>query len=187
MMGQPWQKRKKYSADEDIEEEEWRGAGYIDEPRKGPYLPGSVNGSRCDMAALAKKALMLVSEFGCPHVFLTLTCNPEWLEIKSQLISCQTAFDQPEVTVPVFKSRLNQFKTNILKGKYFQSDREAYMFHVIEYQYQGLPHAHMVFRLRSAPDIDAIDHDQLISFVDRNLLQKFIANCLVSKGMNIIT
>ena len=29
MMVQPWQKRIKYSADEDMEEEEWCGAGYI--------------------------------------------------------------------------------------------------------------------------------------------------------------
>jgi hypothetical protein len=38
------------------------------------------------MAALAKNALVLVSEFGCPHVFLTLTCNPKWPEIVSQLL-----------------------------------------------------------------------------------------------------
>jgi hypothetical protein len=57
------------------------------------------------------------------------------------------------------------------------------MFHMIEYQYQGLPHAHMVFHLRSAPDIDSIDHDQLISLWTKISLQ----NCHVSKGMNIIT
>jgi hypothetical protein len=84
---------------------------------------------------------------------------------------------------PIFKSRLDQFKTHILNGKYFQSDREVYMFHVIEYQYRGLLHAHMVFRSRSALDIDAIDRDQLISFVDRN----FIAELPRFKGMNIIT
>jgi hypothetical protein len=56
---------------------------------------------------LAKNALVLVSEYGCPHVFLTLTCNPEWPEIQSQLINGQTAFDCPDVTVPVFKSRLD--------------------------------------------------------------------------------
>ncbi len=44
------------------------------------------------------------------------------------------------------------------------------MFHVIECQYQDLPHTHMVFRLRNAPDIDAVDRDQLISFVDRNFI-----------------
>jgi hypothetical protein len=35
-----------------------------------------------------------------------------------------------------------------------------------------LPHAHMVFCLRNAPDIDAVDHDELISFVNRNFVAK---------------
>jgi hypothetical protein len=58
--------------------------------------------------ALAKNALVLVSEYGCPHVFLTLTCNPEWPEIQSQLINGQTVFDPPDVTIPVFQSRLDK-------------------------------------------------------------------------------
>ncbi len=62
------------------------------------------------------------------------------------------------MTVPVFKLRLN---TNILNGKYFQLDREVYTSHMIEYQYQGLLHAHMVFCLRNAPDIDVVDCDEL--------------------------
>jgi hypothetical protein len=62
------------------------------------------------LSALAKNALVLVSEYGCPHVFLTLTCNPEWPEVQSQLINGQTAFDCPDVTVPVFKSRLDKLR-----------------------------------------------------------------------------
>ena len=112
-MGQPRQGKKRYSADDDIDEEERRGAGYIDEPKRSSYLPDSVHGSQRHMSNLAKNALVLVSEFGCPHVFLTLTCNPEWPEILSQLLMGQTAFDRPDVTVAVFKLRLDKFKTNI--------------------------------------------------------------------------
>jgi hypothetical protein len=160
MMGQPWQKRKKYSADEDIKEDEQHSAGYIDEPRKESYLPNSVHGSRRHMVALVKNALVLVLEFGCPHVLLTLTCNPDWPEIESQLINFQTAFDQPDATVPIFELWLDQFKTNVLNEKYFQSDREVYMFHVIEYHYQGLP-THTWCSVSGA-----IDCDQLFSCVD---------------------
>jgi hypothetical protein len=42
---------------------------------------------------------------GCPHVFVMLTCNPWWAEILSQLHDGQTAFDRPDVTTAVFKSR----------------------------------------------------------------------------------
>ena len=118
------------------------------------YLPSSVHGSPRHMTALAKNALVLVSEFGCPHVFITLTCNPKWPEIVSQLLDGQTAFDHPDVTVAVFKSRLDQMKMNIRNGKYFDGCEPTYTFHVIEYQYCGLPHAHLVARLDDANDID---------------------------------
>jgi hypothetical protein len=62
------------------------------------------------MSALANNALVLVAEYGCPHVFLNLTCNPVWPEIKSQSINGQSAFDRPDVTVFVFKSRLDKIK-----------------------------------------------------------------------------
>ena len=100
------------------------------------------------------KELVLVSEFGCPHVFLTLTCNPKWPEIVSQLLDGQTAFDHPDVTAAVFKSILDQMKMNIWNGKYFDGHEPTYLFHVIEYQYCSLPHAHLVARLDDANDID---------------------------------
>ena len=59
------------------EEQDRRAAGYVDEPKNESYLPSSVHGSPRHMTALAKNALILVSEFGCPHVFITLTCNPK--------------------------------------------------------------------------------------------------------------
>jgi hypothetical protein len=82
------------------------------------------------------------------------------------LLVGQSAFDRPDVTVTVFKSRLDQIKANIRHGKYFGLRGTVYIFHVIEYQYRGLPHAHMVFRLEDAHDIDAENQQDLIDFVD---------------------
>ncbi len=77
MIGQPRQTRNTYSVEDDLDEEERRGAGCIDEPRKESFLPDSVLGSQRHLSALATNALVLVSEYSCLHVFLTLTCNPE--------------------------------------------------------------------------------------------------------------
>jgi hypothetical protein len=74
------------------------------------------------------------------------------------------------VTVPVFKSRLDKFKTNIRNGKYFELREVIYITHMIEYQCCGLPHAHMVFRLDNAHDIDANNQEDLIDFVNRNFM-----------------
>ncbi len=99
------------------EEQDRHATRYIDEPKNESYLPSSVHGSPCHMIALlAKNALVLVFEFGCLHVFLTLTCNPKWPEIVSQLLDGQTAFDRPDVTGAVFKSRLDQMKMNKWNG-----------------------------------------------------------------------
>jgi hypothetical protein len=116
------------------------------------------------MTTLAKNALVLVSEFGCPHVLITLTCNPKWPEIVSQLFDGQTAFDRPHVTAAVLKSRLDQMKMNIWNGKYFDGHEPT---HIIEYQYHGLPHAHLVLRLVDANDIDDPNCEDLINFVNR--------------------
>jgi hypothetical protein len=82
-------------------------------------------------------------------------------------INGQTVFDRPDVAVPVFNSRLDKFKTNIRNGKYFESHEVIYIIHVIEYQYPGLPHAHMVFCLDNAHDIDADNQEDLIDWGNR--------------------
>ena len=79
-------------------------------------------------------------------------------------------FDHPDVTGPAFKSGLDKFKTNIRNGKYFKSHKVIYIIHVIEYQYCGLPHAHMVVCLDNAHDIDTDNQEYLNAFVDRNFI-----------------
>ena len=165
-------KRSAVPAVSQEEEFERHDAGFSnpDESMNETYLPGSTHGSPRHMAGLAKNALVLVSEFGCPHVFLTLTCHPLWPEILAQLLRGQTAFDRPDITASVFKSRLDLLKANIRNGKYFSGSTVTYTFHVIEYQYRGLPHAHLVIRLTDAPDIDNPDKDALINFVNKHFL-----------------
>ncbi len=41
---------------------------------------------------------------------------------------------------------------------------------MIECQYCGLPHAHLVFRLDNAHDIDVDNQEDLIDFVNRNFI-----------------
>ena len=55
-------------------------------------------------------------------------------------------------------------------GKYFDGRELIYSFHVIEYQYRGLPHAHLVARLKDAPDISDQNNEDLINFVDSHFM-----------------
>jgi hypothetical protein len=76
MMGQP---RQRPNSEEQLDKDDQEAAGYTnpDHPKKESYVLGSVHGSVRHMTALARNSLTLVSQFGCPHVFLTLTCDPK--------------------------------------------------------------------------------------------------------------
>jgi hypothetical protein len=71
------------------------------------------------------------------------------------------------VTTAVFKSRLDLMKKNIRNGKYFGGREITFTFHVIQYQFRGLPHAHIVLCLANAPDIEDKNGEELISVVNK--------------------
>lgn len=48
-------------------------------------LPTSFIGGLGDMRKRYMDAMALVQCFGKPDIFLTMTCNPNWLEIKQEL------------------------------------------------------------------------------------------------------
>lgn len=136
------------AADDDIEETVLE---------KKTYLPSSVFGSPRHLRKLARNALAIVSELGKPTFFITLTCNPNWPEITTQLLLGQTAFDRPDIVCMVFKAKLTVFLTNLRNGHYFGYDHKVvYLMHVIEYQHRGLPHAHITVKLSNVPDDDLL-------------------------------
>ncbi len=59
-------------------------------------------------------------------------------------------------------------KMNIRNGDYFDGHEPTYSFHVIEYQYCGLPHVHLVAWLDDVNDIDDQNREDLINFVNRH-------------------
>ncbi len=61
-------------------------------------------------------------------------------------------------------------KMNIRNGKYFDRCELSYHFHVIEYQYRGLPHAHLVARFEGAYDIDDPNRANMLEFVNKHFI-----------------
>ena len=141
------------------------------------FLSQSMHGSRRHLRSLAKNALALVSEFGRPSLFITLTCNPYWSEIIEQLLPGQTAFDRGDVVCQVFYRKLEAVLTNIRSGKYFPVYGTRNQFHkikfevrVIEYQRRGLPHVHLVLKFEensSMPRYD--DKVALATWIDHHI------------------
>ena len=105
-------------------------------------------------------AMAIVATHGKPDLFITMTCNPKWKEVTENLLPGQRASDRPDVVARVFHMKLSELLDDITKKHIFGVTVAD--LHVIEFQKRGLPHAHMLFILRSedkvrtSSDIDSI-------------------------------
>jgi hypothetical protein len=107
-------------------------------------LPASFMGSRKWASEQTADSLALARTYGPPSFFITMTCNPDWPEIKARLLSGQEACDIPEIVARVFKNRLHRL-LQILKTK---MGTVTYMTTSNEFQKRGLPHSHIVLQVR---------------------------------------
>jgi hypothetical protein len=88
-------------------------------------------------------AMALVRRFGKPDIFLTMTYNPNWDEIKRELYPSQTPQDRLDLVVRVFRAKLQEPKDRLLKKDILGKVR-AHVY-VVEFQKRGMLHAHFFF------------------------------------------
>ncbi|GAA0187494.1 hypothetical protein LIER_34782 [Lithospermum erythrorhizon] len=93
-------------------------------------------------------SMALLQEYGRPAIFLTMTCNPNWPEIKERLQPGEEAYNRPDILARVFKAKLSILNDKIMSGEIFGEVGSA--IHVIEFQKRGLPHAHFLIILKPA-------------------------------------
>ncbi|AQK76511.1 hypothetical protein ZEAMMB73_Zm00001d018583 [Zea mays] len=105
-------------------------------------LSTSFIGGPRDMRRRYMDAMALVRKFGKPDIFLTMTCNPNWDEIRRELLPGQTPQDRPDLVVRVFHAKLQELKHRLTKQDILGKVR-AYVY-VVEFQKRGLPHAHFL-------------------------------------------
>ena len=67
------------------------------------------------MHKLYQDGMAIVRVFGKPDLFITVTCNPNWPEIKEALLPGQTAQDRPELISRVFNIKLKAIFNDFLK------------------------------------------------------------------------
>ena len=71
-------------------------------------LPSSfISGDRF-MHQHYQDAISLLRRFGKPHLFITMTTNPDWREIKENLRPGEKAIDRPDIVARVFKLKKQQ-------------------------------------------------------------------------------
>ncbi|KAB2624893.1 hypothetical protein D8674_016553 [Pyrus ussuriensis x Pyrus communis] len=105
--------------------------------------------------------MTLIQRFGKPDLFITMTFNPSWEEIKSELLAGQTPQDRPDLLTRVFRAKLEQLKEDIIE-KGVLGSVVAYAY-VIEFQKRGLPHVHMLVVLDENDKINNPDeYDRIV-------------------------
>jgi hypothetical protein len=108
-------------------------------------LPSSFVGSARYYQQLYLDAMALPRKFGKPDLFITLTCNPNWTEIRDAIPQGSHWQYHMDIVNRVFALKLKQFIKDIVGNELFGRVK-AYVYRV-EWQARGMPHAHMLFIL----------------------------------------
>jgi len=107
-------------------------------------LPSCFLGSRAWISERVADALAVYRALGKPSLFVTMTTNPNWPEIREKLLPGQTAADRPVLVCRAFKGRMDKL-IDFFRSKRFGGI--VYMISVVEFQMRGLPHAHILLKV----------------------------------------
>ena len=110
-------------------------------------LPASFIGGPRDMRKRYIDAMTLVQVYGKPDIFITMTCNLNWIEIKRELAKNEEVQNRPDLVARVFRAKIEMLKNELFRKEIF--GEVAAFVYVIEFQKRGLPHAHVLIILKS--------------------------------------
>ena len=121
-------------------------------------LPSTFQGSQRNMYQKFQDAMTIVTKYGKPDIFLTITANPNWPEIQENLLPHQCSNDRP--VSRVFQMKLKELLKDLLERNVL--GKVVAFVYTIEFQKRGLPHAHIILFLtdadkpRTAEDVDRL-------------------------------
>ncbi|XP_073317222.1 uncharacterized protein [Primulina huaijiensis] len=125
---------------------------------KRVILPTSFIGGPRDMRKRYMDAIALVQRYGKPDIFLTITSNPNWPEIKALCPPSDEIQNRLDLISRIFHAKIQVLRDELFKKNIF-SHVIAYT-SVIEFQKRGLPHAYFLLILNQVSKMfhpEAID------------------------------
>ncbi|XP_020265198.1 uncharacterized protein LOC109840825 [Asparagus officinalis] len=134
----------------------FRGDTYRAQVGKRIILPSSFTGGNRYMTQNYQDAIALCRVLGNPDLFITITANPKWQEIKYALdeIGGQRPDERPDIVARVFK----------IKFDLLMEDLQAAAVYTVEFQKRGLSHAHILLWLHpNSKYPDSNDINKIIS------------------------
>jgi hypothetical protein len=106
------------------------------------FIPPSFTDSDEYWHSVATKCSTILTQFGAPTFFLTMTMNPDWPDYQGFKRSPGTLDDSAIITI-VFKQRVFALMKFVQQRKVF-GNMSAFVWR-IKHQKGGLPHAHILF------------------------------------------
>ncbi len=122
-------------------------------------LPSSFSGSTRHMQAACQDALAVNRHFKGADLFITMTANPNWQEIKDALLPGEKPEDRPDLINRVFHAKRDALIKDIKDGIFGKC---VGLIYTNEFQKRGLPHSHIIgfldpaSKLRTPEDIDSL-------------------------------
>ncbi|GJS83521.1 hypothetical protein Tco_0750062 [Tanacetum coccineum] len=115
-------------------------------------------------------AMALCRWYGCPDLFITITCNQNCPEIARYMEAHNlSATDRPDVMSRVFKMKLDQLVKDLKDLRLFGHTQAVV--YTVEFQKRGLPHTHICLFLHKddkVPSVDQIDKFISVEILDKN-------------------
>ncbi|XP_024963105.1 uncharacterized protein LOC112503276 [Cynara cardunculus var. scolymus] len=136
---------------------------------KRVILPSSFIGGARYMMQNYLDAMSLCKWYGYPDLFLTMTCNPKWPEIRRFVKDTGlNPEDRPDILCHLFKIKfdalIKELKDNELFGKI-----QAVVY-TIEFQKRGLPHSHICLFMHS--DFKLLTIEQIYPIISAGIPDK---------------
>ncbi|KAH9096020.1 hypothetical protein Ae201684P_010223 [Aphanomyces euteiches] len=154
-------------------------------------LPSSCTGGPRYMRQRYLDAMAIVRKYGRPDLFITVTCNPKWVEIDRELELAKEDYgferppsDRPDLLTRMFRLKLLAIEAVLTKGIL---GRQGAHVRSVEFQKRGLPHAHILVifsgddKIKTAADIDSIISAEIPDKEKNPRLHKIVTTCMIHK------
>lgn len=155
------------------------------------YLPASVPGSFRYQQRFFHDALYIASKMGNPHLFITMTANTHWPEVRMLLRQGESGRNRLDAIARAFNARRQQLLRLLNTPNFLFPGHQglSYYVYVTEWQLCGLPHLHLACQLKTSvpmrteqqqlavldavisaryPEARGIDYDYVESFMTHN-------------------
>ncbi|KAH9095910.1 hypothetical protein Ae201684P_010120 [Aphanomyces euteiches] len=163
-------------------------ATHVNSIGKRIVLPSSYTGGPRYMRQRYLDAMAIVRKYGRPDLFITVTCNPKWVEIDRELELAKEDYgfkrppsDRPDLLTRMFRLKLLAIEAMLTKGIL---GRQGAHVRSVEFQKRGLPHAHILVifsgddKIKTTADIDSIISAEIPDKEKNPRLHKIVTTCM---------